>query len=409
MSTAKTGLPRQQYDGQEPELATLTLDEMGPLGDTLALYEGERINVFGGIPGEDVVAEIVRYRRRRKKLVSAIVTDVLKPSPHRVAPPCPYFGPCSGCQWQHIEYPHQLTLKRNAVERELRAVEALRDIPIAETVPSPDRLGYRNHARFTVRREGTLGFINRITRRFVRVENCMLMTPWINDALRKLDGRCHETSQLSVRYGVNTSEWLIQPALSNSDIPLPTGQTHYREALLGRTFRIASPSFFQVNTSQAERLAEMVGERLDLRGDDTLVDAYAGVGTFAVLLASRVRRVIAVEESEAAVKDTAVNTVGLSNIEFRQGRTEDVLAELGSRPDAVVLDPPRLGCGPGALEAVARWAPRRTVYVSCDPESLARDLQVLVAGGLRVIEVLPIDMFPQTHHVECIATIEPGE
>jgi 23S rRNA (uracil1939-C5)-methyltransferase len=132
------------------------------------------------------------------------------------------------------------------------------------------------------------------------------------------------------------------------------------------------------------------------------------VGTFAVLLAPYVGRVIAVEESEAAVKDAAVNTLGLDNLEFRQGRTEEVLGDLGSRPDAVILDPPRAGCDPAALEAVARWEPRRTVYVSCDPASLARDLDVLVRAGLRVIETQPLDMFPQTYHVECVATLEPG-
>ena len=149
----------------------------------------------------------------------------------------------------------------------------------------------------------------------------------------------------------------------------------------------------------------MVRERLELSGDETLVDAYAGVGTFAALLASRVRRVVAIEESEAAVKDAAINTLGIDNLEFRQGRVEDVLDELDGEADAVVLDPPRAGCHPAALEAVVRWAPRRLCYVSCDPETLARDLQVLVQGGLRVERVEPVDMFPHTHHVECVVTL----
>ena len=408
MATATTGLDRREQAPEEPELVTLSLEEMGPLGDTMAPFEGGRINVAGGIPGEEVVAQIVRYRRRKQRHVSGIVADVLKPSPYRVATPCPYFGPCSGCQWQHIDYSHQLEMKRDAIRGELEGYEAVLGTAVSDTVPAPDQFGYRNHARFTVRHSGKLGFVNRITRRFVDVDSCMLMAPGINEVLGKLDGHSQETSQLSIRYGINTSELLVQPALHNDDIPLPTGQTHYREALLGRTFRIASPSFFQVNTAQAERLAELVRQRLELQGDETLVDAYAGVGTFAVLLAPYVGRVIAVEESEAAVKDAAVNTLGLDNLEFRQGRTEEVLGDLGSRPDAVILDPPRAGCDPAALEAVARWEPRRTVYVSCDPASLARDLDVLVRAGLRVIETQPLDMFPQTYHVECVATLEPG-
>ena len=401
-ATPKTETPPQ-------ELAHLTLEGMGPLGDTLAHYEGEQINVFGGIPGEDVVGLIVRPRPRRrgrsKRETSAMVTEVLRPSPHRVAPPCPYFGPCSGCQWQHIDYSHQLSLKREAVERQVRKYAELADVTVSGTIPAPEQLGYRNHARFTVRQGGSLGYINRITRRFVKVDHCMLMAPWINETLHTLQGQCEETSQLSVRYGVNTGEWLVQPTLVGEDVPMTTGQTHFREKLLGHIFRIASPSFFQVNTKQAERMARLVGERLELTGAETLVDAYAGVGTFAVLLAPMARRVIAVEESEAAVKDAAVNTEGVDNLEYRQGKVEDMLGTLDGTLDAVVLDPPRVGCDPAALESVVRIAPKRTVYVSCDPDTLARDLRVLVQGGLRVERLEPIDMFPQTHHVECVATI----
>ena len=405
MNNALEKSARRAPQWQAPEYARLTLEEMGGEGDTLAHLDGESINVFGGIPGEEVVATVVRYRRRRRHYVSALVTEVLEPSPHRVAPPCPYFGACSGCDWQHIDYSHQLTLKRDLIERELRKYDELEHVAVSETLPSPGVFGYRNHARFTVRRQGSLGYVNRITRRFVQIDDCMLMAPWINEALGSLQGRCRETSQLSVRYGVNTSDWLIQPALSSEEVSLATGQTHYLERLLKKTFRIASPSFFQVNTRQAEQMVGLVRERLELTGSETLVDAYAGVGTFAVLLAPFVRRVVAIEESAAAVKDATFNSSEVDNLEFREGKTEEVLGALDVRPDVVVLDPPRAGCQPAALEAVVRWAPRRTAYVSCDPETLARDLRTLVQGGLRVEQIEPVDMFPQTHHVECLATL----
>ena len=392
----------------ERELARLTLDGMGTLGDTWAQFEGETINVFGGIPGEEVVAWIVRYRRRRVNRISAIVTEVIAPSPHRVAPPCPYFGPCSGCQWQHIDYSHQLQLKRESVAHQLRRYPDLQGVAVAPTVAAQRQFNYRNHARFTVRREGTLGFSNRITRRFVQVDECMLMAPWINGALGKLQGRCGETTQLSIRYGENTGEWLIQPTLQTDEVPLPTGQTHFRETVSGHTFRIASPSFFQVNTEQAERLTELVRERLELGERDVLVDAYAGVGTFAALMAPFAGRVMAIEESAAAVKDAAINTLGIDNLEFLEGRTEDVLAGMEERPDAVILDPPRAGCHPSALEALSRLGPPRIVYVSCDPETLGRDLDVLARGGYAVESVEPVDMFPQTYHVECVATLSLG-
>ena len=407
MASANAALDRT-LNSPEPEYADLTLEGMGALGDCIAHLDGQQVNVFGGIPGEVVRCRIVRYRRRRQRRVSAIVEQVLEPSPSRVTPSCPYFGPCSGCQWQHVDYARQLEIKRNAVQRELDACDALRGLCASPTLPADQRYWYRNHARFTVRRPGVLGFVNRITRRFVRIDRCMLMAPWINETLQKLQDRSGETTQLSVRYGVNTGDWLIQPKLKNPDVPLESGQTHYRESVEGREFRVASPSFFQVNTAQAERLVALVRDRAALTGAETLVDAYTGVGTFGVLLAPHVRRVIAIEESEAAVRDASGNAHGISNFEVRQGRTEDVLASMAERPDVVILDPPRVGCRPEALEALLRMRPDLTVYVSCDPAALARDLNVLVEGRFSVESVEPVDMFPQTHHVECVATLSGG-
>ena len=395
-------------EGPDAETACLTLDRFGTLGDTVAEFEGREINVFGGIPGERVVCRIVRYRRRRKAVVSGIVTDVLEPSPHRVAPPCPYFGPCSGCQWQHIDYAHQLDLKREAVRQAVDEYDSLRGTEVGETMPSEEVLGYRNHARFTVRRSGSLGFVNRITRRFVKIDECLLMAPGINKLLARLQGRSGATSQLSIRYGVNSGEWLIQPRLSINEVGLEAGQSHYTERLLGRSFRIGSPSFFQVNTAQAERLIRLIKERLRLRGRETVVDAYAGVGTFAVLLAEHAEKMIAVEESDAAVADARVNTAGIDNVEIVLGKVEDVIDDLDIVPDAVVLDPPRAGCQAQVLEAVARWRPGRVCYVSCDPSSLARDLDIMVRSGFAVESIEPVDMFPQTYHVECVATLRPA-
>jgi 23S rRNA (uracil1939-C5)-methyltransferase len=401
-------LEHVRAEGPDVETACLTLDRFGTLGDTVAEFEGREVSVFGGIPGERVVCRIVRYRRRRKAVVSGIVTDVLEPSPHRIAPPCPYFGPCSGCQWQHIDYAHQLDLKREAVRQAVDEYDSLRGTEVGETMPSEEVLGYRNHARFTVRRSGSLGFVNRITRRFVKIDECLLMAPGINKLLARLQGRSGATSQLSIRYGVNSGEWLIQPRLSINEVGLEAGQSHYTERLLGRSFRIGSPSFFQVNTEQAERMFELVRSRLSLGRESVLVDAFAGVGTFAALMAPHAGRVVAIEDSSAAIRDAAVNAEGLDNVELVEGRTEEVLSSMEETPDAVILDPPRAGCHADALEALARLAPPRVVYVSCDPVTLARDLDVMVGTGYVVESLEPVDMFPQTHHVECVATLRYG-
>ena len=378
----------------------------GPVGEAVASGPDGEIRVFGGIPGEELLAEVTR---RGREGTTARAVEVLSASSDRVVPPCPLFGACTGCQWQHVSYTRQLELKREIVVDALRRAGGFESPPVSTTLPSPEQLGYRNHARFTVgRRWGELGFVNRDSRRFVPVYHCLLMHPRIDEALGKLQRKSSETSQLSIRVGANTGDLLVQPALKNPEIPLESGQTHLRESLNGAMFRVASSSFFQVNTPQAERMMDLVKSELGLPADGLLVDAYAGVGTFAVLLAPHVTKVIAIEDSESAVRDAAVNAAGLNNVEFVMGRTEDILADMKETPVALVLDPPRSGCHPKALEAVARLSPARVVYVSCEPETLARDLGILCRGQYRLESVIPIDMFPQTHRVECVATLSLG-
>ena len=381
----------------------LSLERWARLGEAVAFHEGKQFRVFGGIPGEEVVSEVVR---ERQDYAAALVVEVLEPSEHRTVPPCPLFGQCTGCQWQHVDYTHQLQMKQQVVEEALRSVAGFEAPPVMPTRASPDLYGYRNHARFTVgRRHGELGFVNRESRRYVAVYKCLLMDPAINNAIEQLQGKCAETSQLSIRYGVNTGDLLVQPALKRDGLPLDTGQKHYQESLCGREFRIAASSFFQVNTRQAEYMVDLVKRELDLPHDGLLVDAYAGVGVFAILLAPYVKSVVAIEESESAVRDGMANAEGLGNVRFLQGKTEEVLAQIEGTPHGVILDPPKAGCRIEALEALMDLGPQRLVYVSCEPETLARDLKVLCQGPFRLDRVQPIDMFPQTHHVECIATL----
>ena len=403
----KTSRREPQRDA-EPEFAELVLGPLDELGDTSAEFEGHVINVAGGIPGERVVARIHRYRRRRKEHVSAMVAQVLEPSPARVKPRCGYSGMCSGCQWQHVDYETQLTFKRERIERCLELYPPLEGVRVRDTLPAPKTFYYRNHARFTVRRGGQLGFSNRITRRFVRIEHCMLMDPLINRTLVEFQDRAGETTNMSIRVGANTGDLLVQPTFQNPDIRVVSGQTHFVERMGDRDLRVASPSFFQVNTAQAENLIELVRRGLNLRPNDVLVDAYAGVGVIAILLAPYVRRAIAIEESASAVEDGMANAGGLDNVEFVQQKTEDALADLvalcglDGPPNSVVLDPPRVGCHLHALDALDGLRPEKVAYVSCDPQSLARDLDILARGGYEVVEVQPVDMFPQTYHVESV-------
>ena len=423
----------------------LTLESWGRLGEAMAWRDGFPIFVFGGIPGERVTAEITRVHRQ---YAAAAVTQVSQPSPDRVPPPCPYFGPCTGCQWQHLDYNVQLTAKREKIIDALIRIGGLfpdpqaADATVAGTLPSPNPYAYRNHARFTIgppppRRKtptaeqetpppasgestrpypsggelkgGQLGFINRETRRFVRIDYCMLMRPAINAILQNLQDRCQETTQLSIRAGAPENpapgEYLVQPPLHNPAIPIPTGQKRYIETIDQTRFFVSSPSFFQVNVPQAAQAAQVIRENLSLTPNDTLLDAYTGVGTFAILLAPHVSQVIAIEESVAAVADAQENAAHAPNIQFIVGRTETALTQLPIQPDAVILDPPRSGCQPQALEKLAQLSPPRLAYVSCDPETLARDLKILCNANYTLTRIIPIDMFPQTHHIESVAIL----
>lgn len=390
-----------------PERLTVTFEDIAYQGAALARVDGRVIFGFFGIPGEEAVVEIERdygdYSTGR-------VVEVLKPSAHRVEAPCPYFGTCGGCQWQHIDYAHQGELKAHVVAEQLRRIGGFADPPVSPTVLADDPWGYRNNGRFTARGK-SLGYISRPGSgfRFLEIESCRIMHPSINEVLAKLQGRAEVKHQVAVRYGSNTGQYLVQPDVSAIDPSVPSGQKVYEEALLGRRFQVSAASFFQTNTPQAERMLELVRERLELTADDVVLDAYAGVGTFAALLAPGVRRVIAIEESAAAVKDARHNLADLTNLDLLQGKVEDVLPDLAERPTAVILDPPRAGCQPPVLAAVCQLLPRRLVYVSCDPATLARDLRILCDGGFRLLDVTPLDMFPQTYHIECVATLAPQQ
>ncbi|MEE9198172.1 MAG: 23S rRNA (uracil(1939)-C(5))-methyltransferase RlmD [Dehalococcoidia bacterium] len=313
---------------------------------------------------------------------------------------------CGGCQWQHIDYAFQLELKQRILKEQLERIGKIPSPYVLPALPSPQPLHYRNHARFSVDASGHLGFIRANSYKFLAIDCCYLMHPEINTILARLQGRCAGQHQVSVRHGVATGEEMVLPSLGQTDFGVESGQPHYFEALLGYRFRVSGPSFFQVNTPQAERLVGAVRDRLALKGDELLVDAYAGVGTFAVLLAPYVNRVVAIEESQSAVGDAQVNCAPFKNVELTLGKTEAVLPELRERPDALILDPPRIGCHGRVLDALLDLAPPRIVYVSCDPATLARDLGVLCHRGYRLKEALPVDIFPQTYHIETVATLE---
>ncbi|MEE9247712.1 MAG: TRAM domain-containing protein, partial [Dehalococcoidia bacterium] len=188
---------------------TITLTDIAHGGDAIGRDDGRVIFARYGIPGETAEVQVLRQRR---DYAQGRVTRVLDPSPHRTTPPCPYFGVCGGCQWQHIDYPFQLELKRKILKEQLERIAKIDNPYVTPTLPSPDPWHYRNHARFSVDRKGNLGFIRADDYRHLEIAYCHLMHPEINATLAGLQGRCRGTRQITVRHGVETGDLLIQPS-----------------------------------------------------------------------------------------------------------------------------------------------------------------------------------------------------
>ena len=376
---------------------------------SVAELDGAPVTIAGAIPGEKVSARVVKIYRDR---VATLVERVSEPSEHRVDPECRYFGECTGCQWQHIDYSEQLVIKRASVIQALSCYDQLRNAQVLETLPSPKRLGYRNHARFTVGRggeSGVAGYMNADSRRFVRIDDCMIMDDQINETLTRLQGRLDRMTQFSIRVGTNTDDMIIQPLLPAEIQDVPSGRQKYIEKVKDATFQVAASSFFQVNTDQLSQVVDEIVEMLDLARTDIVVDLYCGVGTFARLLAPFVNKVIGIEESSSAVADARLNCADVDNVSFIEAKAELAVAELadsGQRVDVAIIDPPRIGCAPETIGALRTLAPRKIMMVSCNPITMARDLDALCHGGFKLVSVRPVDMFPQTRHVESLALLE---
>jgi 23S rRNA (uracil1939-C5)-methyltransferase len=417
----------------------INLDAIAHGGEAIGRHAGKAIFVPYAIPGERVRIEIIEERDRWAR---ARLLDVLEPSPDRVEPPCPYFGPaadaCGGCQWQHIAYPRQAELKQQIVADQLRRLGRIANPPVADIValadPASDdhattaaflAYGYRNNVQFALTREGRLGFRRAASHDVIPVERCLLLDPRLDDLHASLDVAWPELIGVDLRAGTEMDDTLILFEAGGDEAPeleidLPTacalltqrgltpliGEPWVFIEVLGRRYRVSAESFFQVNTIGAAALVEIVTAYADPQPGDVLLDAYSGAGLFALALAELAGEVIGVEASPSACEDFEFNAGSQTNISLHEGAVEQVLPALrseGQRVDIAVLDPPRAGAGPEVIRELAALGPRRMVYVSCDPATLARDAVHLAATGYHLVEAQPVDLFPQTFHVETVA------
>ncbi|MBI4769903.1 MAG: class I SAM-dependent RNA methyltransferase [Chloroflexi bacterium] len=408
---------------------TLRLQTLVYGGDALARDEGGRaVFVPFGLPGELVRAEIVESRARRAR---ARPLEVLEASPERVPARCRHFGECGGCHYQHLDYPAQLRAKRQILIEQLTRLGGFADPPVDPTLPSPAPWNYRNRARFSLAPDGRPGYQAARSNRVVPISECHILEPALTELWPQLElDPDLGLDGLTLLAGSADQALLILEAGEGQapevtlDLPLSVvylapgaeplvlaGDDHLLMEVLGRPFRVSADSFFQVNTPQAEEMVRRVLALLNLRGGETVLDLYCGVGLFSAFLAPHAGRLIGVEAAPAACADYVFNLDQFDNVELYEATVEQALPALAGLPvageRAAVLDPPRAGLAPAARQALLALAPPTIVYVSCDPATLARDLSRLTRdGGYTLLQALPLDLFPHTYHIESISLLK---
>jgi 23S rRNA (uracil1939-C5)-methyltransferase len=392
-------------------------------GSALARHEGKVIFVPYVLPGEDVLVEVTeekaRYSRGRP-------VEIITPSADRIEPRCPHFGTCGGCQWQHIAYERQLSIREEVLRSQLKRIAHLSDAPVEPTLATEGAWHYRNHVQLHLDEEGRLGFMAAEEHAVVPLDECHIMHPLLWDVFSALDVDFPELERVSLRAGISTGERLLvlelagkEPPVVEVDLPIScvlllkdgtpvtyVGNNYVTESIGGRALRISAGSFFQVHTSQAEELLAIVKRYADPQEDDIVLDLYCGVGTFALNLSDNVAQIVGIDSSESAIDDARYNSQDITNVRFEQGSAEDLLPSIEQPIDLVILDPPRQGLSKEALTALMALGPPKVVYVSCDPATLARDVAQMLQVGYELLEVQPVDMFPQTYHVEAVALLE---
>ncbi|MCX7887006.1 MAG: TRAM domain-containing protein [Verrucomicrobiae bacterium] len=365
-------------------------------GDGIGRIEDFVVFVPFVVEGERVEAEIVEVKRR---YALADLVRVITPSPHRVEPRCPYYANCAGCQYQHIAYGHQLELKLAQIRDVLLRIGGIVEPPVEPVVPSPRQYGYRN--KIVVHGPGAPGFWTLRGRSIVEVQNCAIARDEINLELLALSRKVSALNKhLTLRCDSAGRVWTFEEPAPDQSI---------EEELLGRRLQVPLGSFFQVNREIIALLAQHVREAFARSSSKTLVDAYCGVGLFALLLGDLAARVYGIELDQRAIAAANANAVrmGFAHCDFYAGSADRLLRytlrQCKLEETCLILDPPRSGCSRAVLNTLFEYHPRLVLYVSCAPPMLARDLKQLLSHGYKLERVTPFDMFPQTKHCEVIA------
>ncbi|GIO27991.1 23S rRNA (uracil(1939)-C(5))-methyltransferase RlmD [Ornithinibacillus bavariensis] len=455
---AKQAIPVKKND-----TITLRFEDLTHEGNGVGKIDGYPLFVPYGLPGEEATVKVVKVN---KNFGFGKLLEVKNPSPERVEPPCDVFYKCGGCQIQHMSYNLQLAMKQQQVKNVMHKIAHLDHVPVHPTIGMEDPWRYRNKVSIPVgEKDGELitGFYQMRSHQIIDDMDTCVVQEDLNDrmveAVRRIanrvgieayDEKSHTgvLRHIMVRTGQETKETMIvlitrtknlphvdefireltetypnvksiihniNPARTNVILGDQTkvlwGQEYIYDSIGQVRFAISAKSFYQVNPTQTKRLYEKALEYAAINEEDTVIDAYCGIGTISLFLAQKAKKVYGVEVVPEAIADAKVNAKlnGMTNVEFAVGTAEEVMPrwkEEGLRPDVIVVDPPRRGCDEGLLNAMIEMGPKRIVYVSCNPSTLARDLRILEDGGYETKEVQPVDMFPQSMHIESVVWLE---
>lgn len=423
-----------------PNPIRVKIDSMAFRGYGVSRIAGKVIFIPYSVTGEEGWVEIVE---EKKSYSMGRLLEILKPSCWRVDPPCPYFGVCGGCQWQHIDYAKHGELKKDILKEILIRLGGLKDAPSVDVEPSPDPYGYRTRVQLKVQGKA-LGYYQERSHQLVNIERCPIAHPLVNEMISLLRNAFPSFSQVQ-EIEINISpeegkgifilhsqklnqrlEKIVKGSLQSPPVLKGLAILGKRRAvLLGEphlnftihldqhrgvrnlALRTSPGSFSQVNLKQNDNLIQKVLEYSDPKGNERTLDLYAGVGNLTLPLAMVSKQVWGIEDNLVAVKDAQFNLEnnGIKNCSLIHGKVEDVLENWKwENPDLLVLDPPRTG-GKKALEQAVKLKPEKIIYVSCEPTTLARDIRLLSNRGYALRALALVDMFPQSFHMEVIGLL----
>ncbi len=427
-----------------PANETVTLESLAFGGEAVGRIGGKVVFVPGGVPGDVVRIAVTEEKPGYSR---GNITEIITPSPERIDPFCPYADRCGGCQWQQISYKSQLEWKQRIVAESIRRIGGLERVTVEDCIESPANCGYRSVARYpAVKTTNGLmfGYYQPNSHTIVDIKECPIASIRVNDAaalIRKTVNDClpniPDLKELTIRASHNHPSTLVSFMSAGSYDFTAIAETmmagieglagvsvwqaaggekprHVRtfgerwrfEHICERRFRIDERSFFQVHAVQAERLVSLIQEMTVISPDSVVVDAFGGVGLLSMGAFTQETPIRLFDTSRSAIRDSIENARenGFTNFTAKVSDARAAFAAL-KRADMLIIDPPRTGLGKRVVENACSLGAKEIIYVSCNPATLARDLAVFVKNGYGIERVVPVDMFPQTYHIETIVKL----